>query len=90
MKVKILNASLVAALISLSCPAFASGYGPAPFYQPLVGAPASQRGQSEQTIIAERNNANSLPRESYVDLTGASVSGNHQSVSSSQDVHTAY
>jgi hypothetical protein len=34
-------------------PAFASGYGPAPFYRPEIGAPSSQRGQSTQTLAAE-------------------------------------
>lgn len=48
---------VVAALISASAaivsPAFASsGYGPAPHYDPLAGAPASQRGQSAQTVRA--------------------------------------
>jgi hypothetical protein len=37
--------------------AFASGYGPAPFYRPDVGASASQRGQSGQTVSAERQQA---------------------------------
>jgi len=34
--------------------AFASGYGPAPFYRPAVGAPSSQQGPSAQTIAAEQ------------------------------------
>jgi hypothetical protein len=54
MKTKILPALLVAASATLAAPAFASGYGPAPFYHPTVGAPASQRGQSAQTVAAER------------------------------------
>ncbi|MFM0139370.1 hypothetical protein [Caballeronia grimmiae] len=33
--------------------ALASGYGPAPFYRPAVGAPSSQQGPSAQTIAAE-------------------------------------
>jgi hypothetical protein len=57
MKTKILAALLVAASATLAAPAFASGYGPAPFYRPAVGAPASQQGQSAQTVAAERNNA---------------------------------
>jgi hypothetical protein len=57
MKTKILAALLVAASATLAAPAFASGYGPAPFYRPSVGAPASQQGQSAQTVAAERNNA---------------------------------
>lgn len=58
MKTKILAALLVAASATLAAPAFASGYGPAPFYRPAVGAPASQQGQSAQTVAAERANAN--------------------------------
>jgi hypothetical protein len=54
MKTKILAALLVAASATLAAPAFASGYGPAPFYHPTVGAPASQRGESVQTVAAER------------------------------------
>ncbi|MEW9585800.1 hypothetical protein [Paraburkholderia sp. DGU8] len=33
--------------------AFASGYGPAPHYDALAGAPASQRGVSAQTVAFE-------------------------------------
>jgi hypothetical protein len=53
MKTKILAAVLLAASATIAAPAFASGYGPAPFYNPAVGAPASQRGQSVQTVEAE-------------------------------------
>jgi hypothetical protein len=53
MKSKIIAAVLIAASATIAAPAFASGYGPAPFYNPNVGAPASQRGQSAQTIAAE-------------------------------------
>jgi hypothetical protein len=54
-----MNRTLIASLLvavsaALAAPAFASGgYGPAPSYNPQVGAPASQRGQSVQTIAAE-------------------------------------
>jgi len=58
MKTKIIAALLVAASATLASPAFASGYGPSPFYRPTVGAPASQQGQSAQTVAAERANAN--------------------------------
>jgi hypothetical protein len=57
MKTKILAALLVAASATLAAPAFASGYGPAPFYRPGVTAPASQQGQSAQTVAAEHNSA---------------------------------
>jgi hypothetical protein len=53
MKTKILATVLIAASATIAAPAFASGYGPAPFYNPAIGAPASQRGQSVQTITAE-------------------------------------
>jgi hypothetical protein len=57
MNTKILAALLVAASATLAAPAFASGYGPAPFYNASVGAPASQQGQNAQTVAAERSNA---------------------------------
>jgi hypothetical protein len=53
----LIAASLVASAVVVS-PAFASsGYGPAPHYDPLAGAPASQRGQSAQTVRAEQPQA---------------------------------
>jgi hypothetical protein len=60
MKIKLAAAVLVTVFASLlvaisaflSAPAFASGYGPAPFYDTSAGAPASQRGQSVQTLDA--------------------------------------
>jgi hypothetical protein len=54
MKTRIIAALLIATSAAIASPAFASGYGPAPFYRPDVGAPASQRGQSAQTVAAER------------------------------------
>jgi hypothetical protein len=54
MKTKLIAALLVASSAALAAPAFASGLGPAPFYRPDVGAPASQRGQSAQTLGAEQ------------------------------------
>jgi hypothetical protein len=43
--------------------AFASsGYGPAPHYDPLAGAPASQRGVSTQTIAGE---SAAMPMQAY-------------------------
>ena len=54
-----MNKTLIASLLvavsaAFAAPAFASsGYGPAPSYDPQVGAPSSQRGQSAQTIAAE-------------------------------------
>lgn len=53
MKTKSIPALLVASFAVLAAPAFASGYGPAPFYRPDMGAPASQRGQNAETLAAE-------------------------------------
>jgi hypothetical protein len=51
MKTRQLVAVLLATVtVVAAAPAFASGYGPAPFYKPAVGAPASQRGQNADTI----------------------------------------
>lgn len=57
MKTKLIAAVLLAASASIAAPAFASGYGPAPHYNPIVGAPASQQGQNSQTVAAERAQA---------------------------------
>lgn len=43
--------AVVTALLSTT--AAASGLGPQPSYQPIVGAPASQRGPSVQTVAAK-------------------------------------
>ncbi|HZZ11603.1 MAG TPA: hypothetical protein VFE79_13020 [Paraburkholderia sp.] len=59
MKTKLIAALLVAVSASIAAPAFASGYGPAPFYRPAVGAPASQQGQNSQTVAVERSTAQS-------------------------------
>jgi hypothetical protein len=85
MKNKLLAALLVVASASIAAPAFASGYGPAPFYSPSVGAPASQQGQSVQTVAAERaaedNNAyggvkNNASQSGARQSASQSVSGN--------------
>ncbi|HKR46428.1 MAG TPA: hypothetical protein VJU59_43340 [Paraburkholderia sp.] len=54
MKTQFIAKLLIALSVSAAAPVFASGYGPAPSYRPEVGAPASQRGQSVQTLAAER------------------------------------
>jgi hypothetical protein len=58
---------VTAAVIAVSAvaagSAFAnSGYGPAPHYDPLAGAPASQHGISAQTIA---NESNAVPMQAY-------------------------
>jgi hypothetical protein len=80
MKSKLLTVVLVAASTLLAVPAFASGYGPAPFYRPGIGAPASQQGQSAQTVAAERAEADA--NESYGGSNDpASQSGQHMKAS---------
>jgi hypothetical protein len=56
MKTKIIAALLAAVSAAVVAPAFASGYGPAPFYNPVLGAPDSQQGQNTQTLAADRAN----------------------------------
>jgi hypothetical protein len=71
---------LVAALLAAftvigATPAFASGYGPAPFYRSSVGSPASQRGQNAETVNVERQNGVSA-QQAYGGVTaGSSQSG---------------
>ncbi|MDR5838498.1 hypothetical protein [Caballeronia sp. LZ034LL] len=55
MKRNLLATLLIAVSAAVAAPAFASGYGPAPFYRPAVGAPASQQGPSAQAIAAQEN-----------------------------------
>jgi hypothetical protein len=86
MKTKILAALLVAASATLAAPAFASGYGPAPFYSPGVGAPASQQGPSVQTVAAEahaatQNGTSQAATTGYgSNTTGTSQSGQRREV----------
>ena len=57
MKRTVLRALIITtATAAAASSAYASGYGPAPFYRPYVGAPASQQGQNSQTLSAERMN----------------------------------
>jgi hypothetical protein len=71
MKTKLIVALFAALTASAAAPAFASGYGPAPAYRPAVGAPASQRGQSLQTLAAESGDINNGAQAAY----GGSVTG---------------
>jgi hypothetical protein len=48
-----LAAIVIAITSALAQPAFASGYGPSPYYQPADGAPVSQRGMSMQSLAAD-------------------------------------
>jgi len=66
-----IGAAIIAISAAIAAPAFASsGYGPAPHYNPIVGAPSSQRGQSAQTVHAEFASA-----ESNVDIARQSFGG---------------
>jgi hypothetical protein len=49
--------------------AYAGGYGPAPHYSPVEGAPASQRGMSAETIYSELEQARAWPEESENDVS---------------------
>lgn len=65
---------VTAAVIAVSAvaagSAFASsGYGPAPHYDPLAGAPASQRGVSAQTIASE---SGGMQRQAYGGMSDTS------------------
>ena len=66
-----IRAAILAISAAIAAPAFASsGYGPAPHYNPIVGAPSSQRGQSAQTVHAEFASA-----ETNVDIARQSFGG---------------
>ncbi|PMS38777.1 hypothetical protein B0G57_102410 [Trinickia symbiotica] len=73
MKTKFIAALLLATSASIAAPAFASGYGPAPFYRPDVGAPSSQRGISAQTLAAEQYNATTVARDDTTSGVGGTV-----------------
>ena len=88
MKTRLIAALLVAVSAAVAAPAFASGYGPAPFYRPSVGAPASQRGVSAQTIAAERNEAAANANNAVGGVNGASSeSGSRQPAVAAPDVN---
>ena len=50
----LIAAFLVAASGVAMVPVFGSGYGPANHYDPIAGAPASQRGLSNLTIATDQ------------------------------------
>ena len=91
MKTHQLVAALFAALtVVTAAPAFASGYGPAPFYRPSVGAPASQRGQNTETVSAERQNGAGA-QQGYGGVTaGSSQSAGRSVVSVRGDLYARH
>jgi hypothetical protein len=90
-----MNKTLIASLLvavsaALAAPAFASsGYGPAPSYNPLVGAPVSQRGQSAQTIAAQNaeQNANARAYGGVKSTTTQSGNGDQANEATSVSSH---
>jgi hypothetical protein len=93
METKLIAALLVAVSASLAAPAFASGYGPAPFYRASAGAPVSQRGQSSQAVAAEHNDATgtSVSATSYGGVVGvSSESGSRQLASSTRSLYEGH
>jgi len=86
MNKNLIAALLVAASAALAAPAFASGYGPAPSYNPSVGAPASQRGESVQTVAAEQAQANATSYGGVQDTQ--SQSGSRVSVSNERSLYS--
>jgi hypothetical protein len=80
MRTKLIVALLAAVLASATAPAFAGGYGPAPFYKPSVGAPASQSGQSMRTVAAERDNVTGSEEAYGGAVSGLSQAGSHVAV----------
>ncbi|CAE6727918.1 hypothetical protein [Paraburkholderia haematera] len=91
MKSKLFAALLIAATTGIAAPAFASGYGPAPSYRPSVGAPASQRGQSAQTVAAERTDAVGSVNDSYGGVVASSSeSGSRETAGSVGRVYAGH
>ncbi|WP_228883851.1 hypothetical protein [Paraburkholderia saeva] len=87
---KILAALLIAISASVAAPAFASGYGPAPFYRPSVGAPASQRGQSPQTVAAEQHGV-ATSAESYGGVVStSSESGGRERAEQARHIYAGH
>ncbi|KAA0998069.1 hypothetical protein FVF58_46060 [Paraburkholderia panacisoli] len=80
MRTKLIVALLAPVLASATAPAFAGGYGPAPFYKPSVGAPASQSGQSMRTVAAERDNVTGSEEAYGGAVSGLSQAGSHVAV----------
>ncbi|MGA3250620.1 MAG: hypothetical protein ABSD12_21135 [Paraburkholderia sp.] len=86
MNTKLVVALLVAFSASVAGPAFASGYGPAPFYRPAFGAPTSQRGQNVQSLASERDDG-AGSQEAYGGVvTGLSEAGSHAAVPSQNNL----
>ena len=79
MKSFISSIALAGAVIA--APVFASGYGPAPKYVSSDGAPASQRGQSAQTLAVERK-AQTTQETEYNTTSDAQVAAGNKTARS--------
>ena len=90
MKIKFVAAFFTALCASLAVPAFASGYGPTPFYRASEGAPASQRGQSTATLATERSNAADTQHGYGGTTARSSQSGRLVAVMPRGDVHASH
>jgi hypothetical protein len=86
MKTRLVVALLVAFSASAAAPAFASGYGPAPFYRPSVGAPASQHGQSVQTLATGRDDVTASHDAYGGVVAGLSQAGSHVAVTARENL----
>ncbi|MFM0340750.1 hypothetical protein [Paraburkholderia fungorum] len=85
MKTKLVAALLTALGASLAAPAFASGYGPAPFYRPSVGAPTPQRVQIAGAPAAEHDDTADMQRGRGGVAAGSSQSGSRAAVTLHDD-----
>ena len=89
MKKNLIASLLIAVGAAVAAPAFASsGFGPEPSYKPLVGAPASQRGQSAQTIAAENATAKADTNAYGGAKDTVSQSGRHISASDERSMYS--
>lgn len=80
MKTKLVAAIVLAVTACASAPVFASGYGPAPYYNPIVGAPSSEAGPSIKTL--QTNGAGvDKASTSYGGVTSGSSQGGMRSPS---------
>jgi hypothetical protein len=87
---QIVAALLAAATVITAAPVFASGYGPAPFYRPSVGAPASQRGQNTETIAVEHQNGADAQEEYGGVAAGTSQSASRRAVAVQGDIYARH
>ncbi|SIT46582.1 conserved exported hypothetical protein [Paraburkholderia piptadeniae] len=90
MKIKFVAAFFTVLCASLAVPAFASGHGPTPFYRASEGAPASQRGQSTETLATERGDAADAEHGYGGTSARASQSGRLVTVMPPGDVHARH